>query len=132
VEAVVLGTGQGPRQGTSPLPDIGLFLVPSRSAGLAAKIIGLANAGGDTTNAIEQGTRLGIVQRGQHFAGLLVLLTDVQGLGLTKAQGLILTEAFYWDMDAQTRAWSTRFARRHWGPCRRWLRPASTRRASTT
>jgi branched-chain amino acid transport system substrate-binding protein len=80
-----------------------------------AKIIGLANAGRDTTNAIEQGTRLGIVQGGQRFAGLLVFLTDVHGLGLNKAQGLMPTESFNWDLDAETRAWSARFARRHGG-----------------
>jgi len=93
--------------------DFSSFLLEAQAS--HAKIIGLANAGADTTNAIEQGTRLGLVQRGQNFAGLLVFLTDVQGLGLNKAQGLMLTEAFYWDLDQQTRAWSTRFARRHWG-----------------
>jgi branched-chain amino acid transport system substrate-binding protein len=116
VEAVVLGNGGkvlGKARHPFPTADFSSFLLEAQAS--QAKIIGLANAGGDTTNAIEQGTRLGIVQRGQHFAGLLVFLTDVHGLGLTKAQGLILTEAFYWDMDAQTRAWSTRFARRHWG-----------------
>ncbi len=93
--------------------DFSSYLLQAQSSG--AQIIGLANAGADTTNAIEQGTRLGLVQRGQNFAGLLVFLTDVQGLGLNKAQGLMLTEAFYWDLDQQTRAWSARFARRHWG-----------------
>jgi branched-chain amino acid transport system substrate-binding protein len=93
--------------------DFSSYLLEAQAS--HAKIIGLANAGADTTNAIEQGTRLGLVQRGQNFAGLLVFLTDVQGLGLNKAQGLMLTEAFYWDLDPQTRAWSTRFARRHWG-----------------
>src|SRR4029077_14855634 len=106
VEAVVLGNGGkvlGKARYPFPTADFSSFLLEAQAS--QAKIIGLANAGGDTTNAIEQGTRLGIVQRGQHFAGLLVFLTDVHGLGLTKAQGLILTEAFYWDMDAQTRAW---------------------------
>jgi branched-chain amino acid transport system substrate-binding protein len=93
--------------------DFSSYLLEAQAS--QAKIIGLANAGNDTTNAIEQGTRLGIVRRGQNFAGLLVFLTDVHSLGLNKAQGLLLTEAFYWDLDAQTRAWSTRFARRHWG-----------------
>jgi branched-chain amino acid transport system substrate-binding protein len=116
VEAVVLGNGGkvlGKARHPFPTADFSSFLLEAHAS--QAKIIGLANAGADATNAIEQGTRLGIVQRGQHFAGLLVLLTDVHGLGLNKAQGLILTEAFYWDLDAQTRAWSTRFARRHWG-----------------
>jgi branched-chain amino acid transport system substrate-binding protein len=94
-------------------PDFSSHLLEAQAS--QAKIIGLANAGADTTNAIEQGTRMGLVQRGQHFAGLLVFLTDVQGLGLNKAQGLMLTEAFYWDLDQHTRAWSARFARRHWG-----------------
>jgi branched-chain amino acid transport system substrate-binding protein len=93
--------------------DFSSYLIEAQAS--QAKIIGLASAGADTTNAIEQGTRLGIVQHGQNFAGLLVFLTDVHSLGLSKAQGLMLTEAFYWDLDAQTRAWSTRFARRHWG-----------------
>jgi branched-chain amino acid transport system substrate-binding protein len=96
-----------------PTSDFSSFLLEAQAS--QAKIIGLANAGTDTTNAIEQGTRLGIVQGGQNLAGLLVFLTDVHALGLNKAQGLILSEAFYWDLDDQTRAWSTRFARRHWG-----------------
>ena len=96
-----------------PTSDFSSFLLQAQSS--QAKIIGLANAGGDTINAIEQGTKLGIVQGGQHFAGLLMFLTDVHRLGLDKAQGLMLSEAFYWDLDTQTRAWSTRFARRHWG-----------------
>jgi branched-chain amino acid transport system substrate-binding protein len=93
--------------------DFSSYLLEAQAS--QAKIIGLANGGADTTNAIEQGTRLGLVQHGQNFAGLLMFLTDVQGLGLSKAQGLMLTEAFYWDLDQQTRAWSARFARRHWG-----------------
>ncbi len=96
-----------------PTSDFASFLLEAQAS--QAKIIGLANAGRDTTNAIEQGTRLGMVQGGQHFAGLLVFLSDVHGLGLNKAQGLILSESFYWDLDDQTRAWSARFARRHWG-----------------
>ena len=116
VEAVVLangGTVLGKVRHPFPTTDFSSYLLEAQAS--HARIIGLANAGADTTNAIEQGTRLGIVQRGQNFAGLLVFLTDVHGLGLTKAQGLILTEAFYWDLDAQTREWSARFARRHWG-----------------
>jgi branched-chain amino acid transport system substrate-binding protein len=96
-----------------PTSDFSSFLLEAQAS--QAKIIGLANAGTDTINAIEQGTKLGIVQRGQHFAGLLVFLSDVHALGLDQAQGLILSESFYWDRDDQTRAWSTRFARRHWG-----------------
>jgi branched-chain amino acid transport system substrate-binding protein len=116
VETVVLENGGkvlGKMRHPFPTSDFSSFLLQAQTS--QAKVIGLANAGTDTTNAIEQGTRLGIVQRGQHFAGLVVFLTDVHALGLNKAQGLMLTESFYWDLDVQTRAWSTRFARRHWG-----------------
>jgi len=93
--------------------DFSSFLLQALAT--QANIIGLANTGTDATNAIEQGTRLGIVQRGQHFASLLMFLTDVHRVGLNKAQGLMLSEPFYWDLNDQTRAWSARFARRHWG-----------------
>src|SRR5262245_16284836 len=115
-EAVVVKNGGkvlGRVRHPFPNSDFSSFLLEAQAS--QAKIIGLANAGTDTTNAIEQGTRLGIVQGGQNLAGLLVFVTDVHALGLTKAQGLILSEPFYWDLDDQTRAWSTRFARRHWG-----------------
>jgi branched-chain amino acid transport system substrate-binding protein len=116
VEAVVLENG-GKVLGRIRHPlstsDFSSFLLEAQAS--QAKIIGLANAGADTTNAIEQGTKLGIVQGGQNLAGLLVFLTDVHALGLNKAQGLMLSESFYWDLDDQTRAWSARFARRHWG-----------------
>ena len=88
--------------------DFSSFLLQAQSS--KAKIIGLANAGGDTTNAIKQGAEFGITKGGQQFAGLLVFVTDVHALGLEKAQGLVLTEAFYWDMNAQTRAFAKRFA----------------------
>jgi branched-chain amino acid transport system substrate-binding protein len=93
--------------------DFSSFLLQAQAS--QASIIGLASAGNDATNAIEQGTRLGIVQHGQHLAPLLMWLTDVHRLGLNRAQGLMLSESFYWDLNDQTRAWSTRFARRHWG-----------------
>jgi branched-chain amino acid transport system substrate-binding protein len=115
-EAVVRengGTVLGRERHPFPTADFSSFLLKAQAS--QAKIIALANAGGDTINAIEQGTRLGIVQHGQHFASLLVFLTDVHALGLSKAQGLMLSEPFYWDLDDQTRAWSVRFARRHWG-----------------
>ncbi len=116
VEAVVLENG-GRVLGKISHPlstsDFSSFLLQAQIS--QARIIGLANTGVDATNAIEHGTRLGIVQRGQNFATLLMLLTDVHRLGLDKAQGLMLSEAFYWDLDTQTRAWSARFARRHWG-----------------
>jgi branched-chain amino acid transport system substrate-binding protein len=88
--------------------DFSSFLLQAQAS--KAKIIGLANAGGDTTNSIKQGSEFGIVKGGQNFAGLLVFVTDVHALGLEKAQGLIFTETFYWDMNAQTRAFAKRFS----------------------
>jgi branched-chain amino acid transport system substrate-binding protein len=93
--------------------DFSSFLLQAQSSG--AKIIGLANAGGDTINSIKQAAEFGITSGGQNLAGLLVFLTDVHSIGLQTAQGLILTEAFYWDLNDQTRAWSKRFAERHDG-----------------
>ncbi|MFN9999889.1 MAG: ABC transporter substrate-binding protein, partial [bacterium] len=80
-----------------------------------AKIIGLANAGGDTTNSIKQAAEFGIVGKGQNLAGLLIFLTDVHGLGLPTAQGLIFTETFYWDANDQSRAFAKRFSERNKG-----------------
>src|SRR5690349_21520318 len=85
------------------------FLLQAQSS--KAKVIGLANAGGDTTNSIKQAAEFGIVKGGQNLAGLLVFLTDVHALGLNTAQGLILTNTFYWDMNDQTRAFAARFAK---------------------
>jgi branched-chain amino acid transport system substrate-binding protein len=93
--------------------DFSSFLLQAQAS--KAKIIGLANAGGDTTNAIKQGAEFGIVKGGQNFAGLLVFLTDVHALGLDKAQGLIFTETFYWDLNDRTRAFAKRFAERNRG-----------------
>jgi len=110
-EAVVLKTG-GKVLGKVRHPlntqDFSSFLLQAQSS--KAKIIGLANAGGDTTNAIKQAAEFGIVKGGQNLAGLLVFLTDVHGLGLNNAQGLILTGSFYWDYNDQTRAFAKRFA----------------------
>jgi branched-chain amino acid transport system substrate-binding protein len=88
--------------------DFSSFLLQAQAS--KAKVIGLANAGGDTTNAIKQAAEFGIVKGGQSLAGLLVFITDVHALGLPTAQGLIMTEAFYWDMNDKTRAFSKRFA----------------------
>ena len=88
--------------------DFSSFLLQAQSS--KAKIIGLANAGGDTINSIKQAAEFGITKGGQKLAGLLVFLPDIHGLGLDKAQGLNLTETFYWDLNDQTRAWSKRFA----------------------
>ena len=115
-EAVVLKNGGkvlGKVRHPFPSADFSSFLLQAQSS--KAKIIGLANAGSDTTNAIKQGAEFGIVKGGQQFAGLLVFLTDVHALGLDKAQGLLLTEAFYWDRTPETRAWSQRFAKLHKG-----------------
>jgi branched-chain amino acid transport system substrate-binding protein len=88
--------------------DFSSFLLQAQAS--KAKIIGLANAGGDTINSIKQASEFGIVKGGQNLAGLLVFLSDIHGIGLDKAQGLILTETFYWDLNDKTRAWSKRFA----------------------
>ncbi len=93
--------------------DFSSFLLQAQGSG--AKVIGLANAGADTVNSIKQAAEFGIVQGGQTLAGLLVFLTDVHSLGLKTAQGLVLTEAFYWDKDEGTRAFAKRFAERHGG-----------------
>lgn len=99
----VLGSVKAPL-GTS---DFSSFLLQAQAS--KAKIIGLANAGADTTNAIKQAAEFGIGSGGQKLAGLLVFITDVHGLGLQAAQGLQLTENFYWDMNDGTRAWTKRF-----------------------
>jgi branched-chain amino acid transport system substrate-binding protein len=87
--------------------DFSSFLLQAQAS--KAKIIGLANAGGDTVNAIKQGAEFGIGSGGQHFAGLLVFINDVQALGLKTAQGLILTESWYWDMTEANRAFTKRW-----------------------
>jgi len=87
--------------------DFSSYLLQAQAS--KAKIIGLANAGGDTINSIKQAAEFGVVQGGQKLAGLLVFITDVNSLGLKTAQGLQLTSAFYWDQNDQTRAWSKRF-----------------------
>src|ERR1700675_4394762 len=87
--------------------DFSSFLLQAQSS--KAKIIGLANAGGDTTNAIKQAAEFGIVSGGQKLAGMLMFITDVHALGLNVAQGLNFTETFYWDMNDKTRAFTKRF-----------------------
>jgi branched-chain amino acid transport system substrate-binding protein len=94
-------------------PDFSSFLLQAQAS--KAKVIGLANAGGDTINSIKQAAEFGIVQGGQKLAGLLVFLSDVHGLGLQTAQGLTLTTAFYWDQNDQTRAFAKRFAEANGG-----------------
>jgi branched-chain amino acid transport system substrate-binding protein len=87
--------------------DFSSFLLQAQSS--KAKVIGLANAGGDTINSIKQAAEFGIVKGGQSLAGLLVFATDVNALGLQTAQGLVLTETFYWDLNDDTRAWTKRW-----------------------
>jgi branched-chain amino acid transport system substrate-binding protein len=93
-----------------PNQDFSSFLLQAQASG--AKIIGLANAGGDTINAIKQAAEFGIVEGGQRLAGLLLFISDVHSLGLETAQGVVLTTGFYWDLDEETQAWSKRFFER--------------------
>ena len=110
-EAVVLKNG-GKVLGKVRAPlntqDFSSFLLQAQAS--KAKIIGLANAGGDTTNSIKQAAEFGIVKGGQNLAGLLVFLTDIHALGLPTAQGLIVTNTFYWDQNEPSRAFAKRFA----------------------
>ena len=109
-EAVVLKNG-GKVLGKVRHPintnDFSSFLLQAQAS--KAKVIGLANAGGDTINSIKQASEFGIVKGGQSLAGLLVFATDVNALGLQTAQGLVLTETFYWDLNDATRAWTKRW-----------------------
>jgi branched-chain amino acid transport system substrate-binding protein len=108
--AVVLANG-GKVLGSVSHPlnnqDFSSFLLQAQAS--KSKIIGLANAGGDTINSIKQGAEFGIVSGGQHFAALLFYIADVEALGLKVAQGLVLTETFYWDLNDGTRAWTKRW-----------------------
>jgi len=88
--------------------DFSSYLLQAQAS--KAKVIGLANAGGDTINSIKQGAEFGIVKSGQNFAGLLVFISDVHALGLATAQGLVLTESWYWDMNDANRAFAKKFA----------------------
>lgn len=96
-----------------PAQDFSSFLLQAQGSG--AKVIGLANAGADTTNAIKQAAEFGITQGGQKLAGLLTFASDVKSLGLQTAQGLVMTEAFYWDQNDGTRAFSQRFGEKNGG-----------------
>lgn len=90
-----------------PAQDFSSYLLQAQGSG--ADVIGLANAGSDTVNAIKQASEFGITQAGQSLAALLMFVTDVHSLGAETAQGLNLTEAFYWDQNDATRAWTKRF-----------------------
>ena len=93
-----------------PTTDFSSYLLQAQSSG--AQIIGLANAGADTINAIKQAKEFGITPK-QSLAGLLVFLSDIHSLGLDTAKGMYLTTAFYWDRDDASRKWSKRFFERH-------------------
>jgi branched-chain amino acid transport system substrate-binding protein len=90
--------------------DFSSFLLQAQGSG--AEVIGLANAGGDTTTSIKQAAEFGIVAGGQSLAGLLLVLSDIHALGLETAKGLVLTTGFYWDLDDESRAWSQRYYER--------------------
>ena len=90
--------------------DFSSFLLQAQSS--KAKVVGLANAGLDTTNSIKQAAEFGIVAGGQKLAGLLMTIAEVHGLGLQAAQGLVLTEAYYWDRDDKSRAFAEKFFKR--------------------
>jgi branched-chain amino acid transport system substrate-binding protein len=102
----VLGSVRHPFPGS----DFSSFLLKAQASG--AQVIGLANAGTDTTNSIKQAAEFGITPK-QTLAGLLVFITDVHSLGLKATQGMYLTEGFYWDQNDETRAWSKRFFEKH-------------------
>jgi branched-chain amino acid transport system substrate-binding protein len=91
-------------------PDFSSYLLQAQSS--KAKIIGLANGGGDTINAIKQAGEFGIVSGGQNLAAIVMFISDVHSLGLKLAQGLIITEAYYWDLNDKTRAFGRRFFER--------------------
>jgi branched-chain amino acid transport system substrate-binding protein len=99
----VLGQVRTPFPGTT---DFSSFLVQAQAS--RAQVVGLANAGGDTINSIKQAAEFGLTRRGVRLAGLLVFVTDVHSLGLQTAQGLVLTETFYWDLNDRTRAFTQR------------------------
>jgi branched-chain amino acid transport system substrate-binding protein len=105
----VLGAVKTPFPGT----DFSSFLLQAQAS--KAKVIGLANAGGDTINSIKQAGEFGVTQAGQKLAGLLVFSSDIKALGLKTAQGLVLTETFYWDLNDETRAFSKRFGEKFGG-----------------
>jgi branched-chain amino acid transport system substrate-binding protein len=90
--------------------DFSSYLLQAQAS--KAKVVGLANAGGDTINAIKQGAEFGLMKGGQKMSPLLAFVTDIDSVGLETAQGLLLAEAFYWDLNDDTRAFSKRFVER--------------------
>ncbi len=111
--AVILANGGkvlGAVRHPFPSTDLSSYLLKAQASG--AQVIGLANAGSDTINAVKQASEFGITPK-QTLAGLLMFITDINSLGLKATQGMYLTEAFYWDMNQDTRTWSQRFYARH-------------------
>lgn len=106
----IVGAVRHPFPGTT---DFSSFLLQAQSS--RAKVVGFANAGADTINSIKQAGEFGLVAGGQKLAGLLVFLTDVHSLGLKTAQGLVITDGWYWDRDDETRAWAKKFAEKNGG-----------------
>jgi branched-chain amino acid transport system substrate-binding protein len=104
------GTIAGAVRHPTDSKDFSSYLLQAQSS--KAQVIALANAGGDTINAIKQASEFGIVQSGQKLAGMLLFISDIHSLGLPTAQGLQLTTAFYWDLNDRTRAFGERFAAR--------------------
>ena len=100
----LMGTVKHPRD----ITDMSSYLLQAQSSG--ANVIALANSSGDTSTAVKQAAEYGITQGGQRVAALLAFLTDIDSIGLEHAQGMAVTEGFYWDMDDRTREWSDRFA----------------------
>jgi branched-chain amino acid transport system substrate-binding protein len=109
--ATVVRAGGGQVLGSVRLPintlDFSSALLKAQAS--KARVIGLANAGADTTNAIKQAAQFGIVRGGQKLAGLLVFINDINALGLETAEGMLLTTAFYWDRNEESRAWARRY-----------------------
>ncbi|MBS0639257.1 MAG: ABC transporter substrate-binding protein [Proteobacteria bacterium] len=103
----VLGDARAPFPGTT---DFSSYLIQAKASG--AKVIGFANGGGDTVNCIKQAAEFGIQKGGQKIAGLLFLVHDVHGVGLNSAQGVLLTEPFYWNLNDGTRSFARRYAQR--------------------
>jgi branched-chain amino acid transport system substrate-binding protein len=114
-EAVIKAGGKVLGSVRHPFPnnDFSSFLLQAQAS--KSKVIGLANAGGDTINAIKQAAEFGITKAGQRLAGLLVFISDIHSLGLQTAQGLVVTTGFYWDYNDETRKWSKRWSERMGG-----------------
>ena len=96
-----------------PNTDFSSFLLQAQASG--AKVVGLANAGNDTVNSIKQAHEFGLDKSGQTLTGLLTVISDIHSLGLETAQGLILTDSWYWDMNDESRAWAKRFSEKMGG-----------------